>query len=578
MAYQAPVADILRTLLAVTPEGALEAELSEMILTEAGKVASERLAVVNQAGDRQGARLEADGVRAPDGYETAYPAIQEGGWVGLAYPEEVGGQGLPRVLALAVMEMFHGANASLALCPMLSLGAIEALLVHGSEEQKRLYLPKLVTGEWSGTMNLTEPQAGSDVGALTMKAVPNGDGSYALTGQKIFITWGEHDLTENIVQLVLARLPDAPPGSKGVSLFVCTRRLLDEDGNVGEPNRMKCIGLETKTGIHGSPTCVIEFNGAKAWLVGEPNRGMAAMFTMMNSARVNVGIQGVGIADAACQEAFAYARERRQGQAQGVEGSAPIVRHPDVQQMLASMRSKALAARAICYACGAAADVAETGADEAERAVAKVRENLLTPIAKAWSTDVGVEVANLGVQVHGGMGFMSETLASQLNRDARIGPIYEGTNGIQAIDLVGRKVAGDGGAGMRALIAEIDADAERARASNDAVLASAGRRLELGARALEAATAWIVEAYGAERSRALSVATRYLKLAGNVVGGGYLVRIALKAAESEDPAAEEMAALAAVHATVELAGVSDIVAVFEEASAVASTLERSMVA
>ena len=578
MAYQAPVADILRTLSAVAPDSVLEPELAEMILVEAGKVASERLAVVNQAGDRQGARLAEDGVRAPDGYERAYPAIREGGWVGLAYPESVGGQGLPRVLALAVMEMFHGANASLALCPMLSLGAIEALLVHGNEEQQRLYLPKLVSGEWTGSMNLTEPQAGSDVGALTTKAAPNGDGSYALSGQKIFITWGEHDLTENIVHLVLARLPDAPVGVRGVSLFVCTRRLLDENGEVGEANHMKCIGLETKTGIHGSPTCVMEFNGAKAWLVGEPNKGMAAMFTMMNSARVNVGIQGVGIADAACQEALTYARERKQGQSQGVDGSAPIIRHPDVQQMVARMRAKTMAARAICYACGAAADLAEAAGDDAARASAKVRENLLTPIAKAWSTDVGVEVASLGVQVHGGMGFMSETLASQLSRDARIGPIYEGTNGIQAIDLVGRKIAGDSSAGMRAMIAEIDATAKRARESNDAVLAGTGRRLEAGARALEQATDWIVAAYGSERSKALSVATRYLVLAGDVIGGGFLTEMALAAAERSDPNAGEIAALAAVHATVELAGVGEMAAVFDEASAVASALEGSLVA
>ncbi len=573
MAYQAPTSDIMNTLRCVAPDGAFDEDLWGMIVVEAGKVAG-RLAEVNQSGDAIGAKLGESGVAAPDVYREAYAAVREGGWIGLPFPEEVGGQGLPRMLALVVMEMFQAANTSLALAPMLSLGAIEALVAHGSPEQVERYLPKIVSGEWTGTMNLTEPQAGSDVGALKTKAVPNGDGSYAITGQKIFITWGEHDLTDNIIHLVLARLPDAPAGTKGVSLFLCPRRMVEADGSLGAMNAVKCIGLETKIGIHGSPTCVMEYDGATGWLIGEPNRGMAAMFTMMNSARVNVGMQGVGIADAACQEALAYARERKQGAAPGVDGSAAIVRHPDVQQMLTAMRAKTLAARAICYACCAAADEVAAGGEGAK--AAKAREDLLTPIAKAWGTDVGVEVASLGVQVHGGMGFMNETLAAQLFRDARIGPIYEGTNGIQAIDLVGRKLAGDKGAAMKAMLADVNATAEAARASNDAALSRAGRGLERGARELEAASAWMVETFAADRAKALYAATRYQSFAAEVIGGHYLTKMALDAAERGAAEAGELASLAAFHAASAL-GVVDVTELLQVAAEASGNLAGGLV-
>ncbi|MEL7453303.1 MAG: acyl-CoA dehydrogenase family protein, partial [Pseudomonadota bacterium] len=449
MAYTAPVDDLAFALQKIarldlatdlSALAAYDADLVEPILEEAGKLARDILGPLNSSGDKAGATLGPDGVAAAPGFADAYAAFKDGGWMGLSFPEQWGGQGLPKALALAVMEMVHGSNMAFGLCPMLTFGAIEALLAHGTDDQKATYLPKLISGEWTGTMNLTEPQAGSDVGALKTKAVPNDDGSYDIRGQKIYITWGDHDLTENIVHLVLARLPDAPSGSRGVSLFICPKRLVNPDGTLGELNRLSCIGLEKKLGIHASPTCVMEYDGAKAWLVGEPNKGLAAMFTMMNSARLNVGLEGVAVGEAAYQEAFAYAQERKQGKAPGVDGPAPILHHADVRRTLMVMRSRVMAARAICFATAMAADLAEHGETEEARSDAKLREELLTPIAKAWSTDRGVEVASLGVQVHGGMGFMDETLAAQFYRDARILPIYEGTNGIQAIDLAGRKL------------------------------------------------------------------------------------------------------------------------------------------
>ncbi len=572
MTYRAPITDILNTLRTVAPDGAFDEDLWGMIVGEAGKVAGDRLAPVNQSGDAVGAKLGESGVVVPEVYRDAYAAIREGGWMGLPFPEAFGGQDLPRVLALTVLEMFQAANLALGLAPLLSLGAIEALLAHGSPEQQAMYLPKLISGEWTGTMNLTEPQAGSDVGALKTKAVPNEDGSFAISGQKIYITWGEHNLADNIIHLVLARLPDAPPGTKGVSLFVCPRRLVNADGSLGETNAVKCIGLENKIGIHGSPTCVMEYDGAKAWLVGEPNRGMAAMFTMMNSARVNVGVQGVGIADAAYQAALAYARDRKQGSSPGVEGMAPIVRHPDVQRMLLSMRAKALASRAICYACAAAADAVEMG-----DASAQAREDLLTPLAKAYGTDVGVAAAGLGVQVHGGMGFMNETLAAQLFRDARIGPIYEGTNGIQAIDLVGRKLATDGGEAMKALLAEVERSAEAARASNDAALAEAGRRLVAAVAAVGAATEWMLQAFKADRSKALYAATRYQAEASVVVGVHFLLQMAMQAAERGASEAGEYAQLAAFLAAEDLFD-GDLAAVLEASALSAGAMGDSLIA
>ncbi len=537
MTFNAPVGLIADTLnhiariddLAAT--GAFpnfDVDLVSPILDEANKLARDVLAPLNPIGHKSGARLTDAGVIAAPGFSEAYAQFREGGWMGLSFPEKFGGQGLPKPLALAVMEMMHASNMAFALCPLLTFGAIEAILEHGSDEQKQMYLPKLISGEWTGAMNLTEPQAGSDVGALKAKALPNSDGSYAISGQKIFISWGDHDMTDNIVQLVLARLPDAPQGSKGISLFVAPKYIVKPDGSLGERNTFRCIGLEHKMGIHASPTCVMEYSNAKGWLVGEPNKGLAAMFTMMNSARLNVGLEGVGLAEAALQAAVEFAHQRKQGQANGVEGPAPIIHHPDIQRSIASMAAATQAARSICYACGAAAELAKHATDPAVREAAKMREDFLTPLAKAWSTDRAVDVANFGVQIHGGLGFMGETAAAQFYLDARILPIYEGTNGIQAIDLVGRKLSMNNGAAAISLMDEIRASAREARETNDPRFVSIAERLEEAVGVFDQATDWIIAAMKSARESALYGATAYLKLAGDVAGGFYLTRSALE--------------------------------------------------
>lgn len=569
MAYTPPVTDIafaLSKLAGLTKfEGHpafenYDPDLIDPILDEAGKLARDVLAPLNQSGDKAGAQLTADGVKSAPGFAEAYAAFRDGGWMGLSAPEEWGGQGLPKVLGLAVMEMFHGANMAFALCPMLSFGAIEALLAHGTDEQQAMYLPKLVSAEWTGTMNLTEPQAGSDVGALKTKAIPNGDGSYAISGQKIYITWGDHDVAENIIHLVLARVPDAPAGSRGVSLFIVPKREVGPDGSLGENNGVKCIGLEEKVGIHASPTCVMEYDGAKGWLIGEENKGLACMFTMMNSARLNVGLEGVGVGEAAWQTAFEYAQERKQGKAEGVTGAAPILHHADVRRMLTTMRAKVMAARSICYACGVAADMAEVGETEEIREQAKLREELLTPIAKAWSTDMGVDVASLGVQVHGGMGFMNETLAAQLYRDARIAPIYEGTNGIQAIDLAGRKLSMAGGAAMDSMLADVEQTARDARDTNDPNLVQVADRLVEANKALSEATEWMKRMMKEDRDVALAGATAYLALAGDVIGGHFLTKGAVEARTETGPIRGRMTALAGFYAETSLAAAPGTIA------------------
>ncbi|MBU6372095.1 MAG: acyl-CoA dehydrogenase C-terminal domain-containing protein [Alphaproteobacteria bacterium] len=570
MPYAAPLKDIrfaldhAAGLWSVQAGGAypdLDADLLAAILDGAGQLAAETLAPLNQSGDREGVRLENGVVRAAAGFPEAYARFVEGGWQGLAADPAHGGQGLPKAVALAVHEMIHAANMAFGLAPMLTLGAIECLEAHGSDEQKAVYLEKLVSGAWTGTMNLTEPQAGSDVGALTSRATPNGDGSYAITGQKIYITWGEHDLAENIVHLVLARLPDAPPGSKGVSLFVVPKNLPTADGRPGVRNALRCIGLERKMGIHASPTCTMAYEGATGWLIGAPHAGLAAMFTMMNAARLNVGLQGVAVAEAAYQKALDYARERRQGRAEGAteKGPAPILLHADVRRMLLAMKAKIQAGRAICYATAVAADRALTGSD-ADRAFWKAREDLLTPIAKAWCTDMGVEVASQGVQVHGGMGFVEDGGAAQFYRDARIAPIYEGTNGIQAIDLIGRKLSGDGGAAMAALVAEAKAVAGDCVATGRFALERLAKRLDEAVAALEDATAYILSA--GDRRDALAGATPYLKLAGDVVGGALLARGVLSAtAAGQDPQhATAQEALAGFYAETVLAAAPGLAA------------------
>ena len=532
MTYRAPVKDLAFALFEAAGldrlrpyiEG-LDAEMVDAVLEAEGELASGVLAPLNHTGDVQGARLENGKVISPDGFVAAYKAFAEGGWSGLAADPAFGGQGLPRALELAMFEMINGANMAFALCPTLTQAAIEALAAHGTERQKALYLPRLISGEWTGTMHLTEPQAGSDLGAIRTLATPSGDGGWTIRGEKIFITWGAHDLTDNIVHMILARTPGAPEGSRGLSLFVASQRLVDEDGRLGEENRLRPASLEHKLGIHASPTCVMLYEDARAELVGELNQGLPHMFTMMNAARVCVGVQGVGVAEGAYQHALAYARERRQGRSDwSADRPALIFDHPDVRRMLVLMKAKIEAARAICLAAGVAADLAHLAADPAERQAAWLRAELLTPIAKAWSTDVGVEVASLGVQVHGGMGFIEETGAAQYYRDARIAPIYEGTNGIQAVDLVGRKLAMAEGEAVRALLAEmaaIEPELERIPA-----LAGVAERLTAGIGAIGQASSWLTAHSGAE---AMAGARSYLTLFGDVLGGFMLAKGALAA-------------------------------------------------
>ena len=466
MSFTAPVREQRLILDAVVRIGELEggpdSETVDAVLDGAAALAEGEFAPLSRIGDTQGSRWDNGTVTTPAGFKEAWRSFVDGGWMTLAAPEDRGGQGLPFVLSAALMDDLNAANVGFALCPMLSMGAIEALERHGSDELKRDYLPKIVSGEWPATMNLTEPQAGSDVGALKTRAEPNDDGSWRLKGTKIFITYGEHDLSDQIVHMVLARTPGSPEGTRGISLFLVPKLLPD-----GSRNDLRCVSIEHKMGIHASPTCVMSYGdegGAVGWLVGPENGGMAAMFTMMNNARLNVGLQGVGIAEAATQRAVAYALERKQGQRNRL--AVPIADHPDVRRMLLRMRALTTAARALAYYAFGQLDRGVRGDPQAA-----MRADVLTPLVKAWCTDVGCEVASLGVQVHGGMGYIEETGAAQHLRDARIAPIYEGTNGIQAADLVGRKLGLDGGLAFDGLIADIEAETQDPRliALTDAV-------------------------------------------------------------------------------------------------------------
>ncbi|ACG76972.1 acyl-CoA dehydrogenase family protein [Phenylobacterium zucineum HLK1] len=551
MTFRAPVRDIAFALKTVGHSALVERAFPDLdedtvqaVLEAAGAFADNELAPLNRRGDLEGARYENGKVTAAPGFAAAYKAFAEQGWNSLTADPLFGGQGLPKAMELAVFEMAHAANMAFALCPMLTQAAIEALTLHGTERQKRLVLPKLVSGEWTGAMVLTEPQAGSDLAALTTRAEPDGEGGYRLHGQKIFITWGDHDATDNIIHLVLARTPDAPPGVKGISLFLTSKYELKDDGSLGSRNDFRPGSIEHKLGIHASPTCVMLYEGAKAELVGELGQGLAHMFVMMNAARVQVGVQGVGIAERAFQQALAFAQERRQGRAVwSADYPAAIYDHPDVRRTLMLMKAKIEAARGICLTTGVLADLAHRAEDEDERAAAKARQELLTPIAKAWSTDVGVEVASAGVQIHGGMGFIEETGAAQHYRDARIAPIYEGTNGIQAADLVGRKVRMNGGETMRGLCAEMMLSAQALADSPG--LAPVGRRLAEGVAALERATDWLL---GADNGAALAASVPYLKLAGDVVGGWILGRLAIAADGSDEPWLQAKGALARLYA------------------------------
>jgi alkylation response protein AidB-like acyl-CoA dehydrogenase len=507
-------------------------DLRDALLAEAGKLAEDLLAPVNFSGDKQGAVLENGVVRTAEGFKEAYAAYVEGGWNSLAFDPEHGGQGLPWLLGFATSEMWVSANNSWGLCPMLTSGAVELLSAHGSSEQKALYLEKLVSGEWNGTMNLTEPQAGSDVGALHCRAEKEGD-HYRIRGQKIFITWGEHDMTDNIVHMVLARTPDAPEGSRGVSLFIVPKFMVNPDGSLGGRNDVFCVSLEDKLGIHACPTCTMSFgdnDGAVGFLIGEENRGLNCMFTMMNNARLGIGLTGLSIAERAYQQARDYAKERVQGAA---GQPVTIINHPDVRRMLLTMKATVEAMRGLIYDVVSSLDVTRAHPDSDVRSAARSRVDLLTPVVKAWCTDMGVEVASLGVQVHGGMGYMEETGAVQHWRDSRIAPIYEGTNGIQAIDLVTRKVLRDGGDTVAQYALEIRTVLSALEADSDTVLTSLHTHLSAALDTLETATRWLVTEAGDAPDKALSGATPYLRLFGLTAGGAIMARGAL-AADDDD--------------------------------------------
>ncbi|MEO3386133.1 acyl-CoA dehydrogenase family protein [Mesorhizobium sp. CAU 1741] len=545
--YRAPVEEIAHTLKHVTGVGPalqdgrlgdLSEDLLDAILTEAGRFATEEITPMRRIGDEQGATLKDAVVTTPEGWKELYQRWIEGGWNALTGPVAHGGQGLPMSLAIATFEMWNSGSMSFAIGPTLTMGTIEALEKHASEELKAIYLDKIVSGEWMGTMNLTEPQAGSDLAALRTRAERAPDGTYRIFGQKIFITYGEHDLTDNIVHMVLARLPDAPEGTRGISLFLVPKFLVEEDGSLGARNDLFCASMEHKLGLHGSPTCTMVYGdgfskdrepGAVGWLIGEENKGLACMFTMMNNARLAVGIQGVAIAEAAYQKALAYARDRTQGKAADFSGKgmAPIIHHPDVKRNLLTMKALTQAARSICYSCAHAIDMGRVS-DGDEAARWQERAGLLTPIAKAFPTDIGVDVASIGVQVHGGMGYIEETGAAALLRDSRIAPIYEGTNGIQAIDLVMRKLPLSGGEQVKGFIAELRAEIEGLRKSNAGGFGKTADKCDTAIDDLEETTAFLQQAVADGRhAEALAGATPYLRLCGLAAGGAWLVRGAL---------------------------------------------------
>jgi acyl-CoA dehydrogenase len=551
MTYRAPIKDMLLALnhgaglqaaVKAGHFGDFDADLTAAVLEEAGKFASDVLAPLNRVGDEHGIKLRDNKVITAPGWPDAYQRWAAAGWNAVSGPEAFGGQGLPLAINAVCTEIWSGANIAFGLCPLLTLSAIEALDAHGSNELKQIYLEKLVSGEWPGTMQLTEPQAGSDVGALRTRAERAADGSYRIKGTKIFITYGDHDMSENIVHFVLARLPDAPAGTRGISLFLIPKFLVNADSSLGARNDIYASGIEHKLGMHAAPTCTMtmgDMGGAIGYLIGEENRGMNCMFTMMNQARLAVGLEGVGIADRAYQQALAYSQERRQGRAIGRttdkvndksgNGSDPIIVHPDVKRMLMQMRAMTAAARTICYATAVALDVSTRATDAKTRSAAAARAALLTPIAKAFSTDIGNEVASLGVQVHGGMGFIEETGAAQHLRDARILPIYEGTNGIQSIDLVTRKLGANGGESVWALLDELSGIVKQVETLNDPAFGTTGTKLRDAVASLDRTSRWLLERIANAPNEVLAGATPYLRLFGSTLGGCMLAGEALAA-------------------------------------------------
>ena len=565
--YQAPLKDIrftlnqicdLEDILSLPKFAENDGETINAVLEEAGRLAAGVLAPLNRQGDTQGATLANGVVTTPDGFAEAYAAYRDGGWNGIQFDPNYGGMGLPLVIGNACSELWNSANMGFSLCPMLTQGAIDAIGAHGSDELKETYLEKLVTGHWTGTMNLTEPQAGSDVGALRAKAEPAADGSWRIKGQKIFITYGEHDYADNIIHLVLARTPGSPEGTRGISLFVVPKFLVNPDGSLGQRNDLRCINLEEKLGIHASPTAVMSFGdneGAVGYMLGEENKGMRCMFTMMNTARLSVGIEGLAIAEGAYQPAVAYALERRQGRAIGATepGASAIVEHADVRRMLMTMKAQIDAMRALCYVNGQALDLARNDEDEERRAWYGQLAELLTPLSKAWSTDLGCEVASLGVQIHGGMGFIEETGAAQYYRDARIAPIYEGTNGIQALDLVMRKLTMAGGDVVRRYLGEMRG-LDQDLAQGGAAFAKMRTNLTSALDGLEEASRWLLESMASDPNAVAAGATPYLRMFGMTVGGYLLAKGALAAAALADQPGADTPFLAGRVATARFFG------------------------
>jgi acyl-CoA dehydrogenase len=542
--YIAPLEDMQFLLQSVAPLEQLERlpgveevsiDLASAILEEASKFASGKLSPLNVVGDRQGCTWAETGVSTAQGWQDAYAAFVGGGWNALSCSPGFGGQGLPRVVSALVEEMWNGANVAFALCPMLTRGAIEALELRGSEEQKATYLPKLISGEWTGAMNLTEPQAGSDLSAVRSRALPQADGSYRLHGQKIFITYGEHDLSPNIIHLVLARTPDAPDGVKGISLFVVPKFLVNADGSLGARNDVHCVSIEHKLGIHGSPTAVLAFgddSGAVGWRVGEENRGLEIMFIMMNAARYSVGLEGIGLAERSTQRAIAYAKERIQGAELGASSrqKVAIIKHPDVRRMLLTMKSRTEALRAVACRVALEMDLAEHARDTEARAEHQAFVDLMIPVVKGWSTESAVEIASLGVQVHGGMGFVEETGAAQHLRDSRITPIYEGTTGIQAADLVGRKMVRDGGQAMGKVVLRMRDVATRLGRADDASLKEIGGALGRAVDVVEQAVRFLIEIKDPREAAAVSVP--FLELFG-IVTGAWQLALSAEVARSQ---------------------------------------------
>ena len=555
----------------------VEPDVVDQVLAEAARFAEEVIAPLNRVGDTEGARRLEDGsVATPTGFREAYDAYVQAGWGSLSIDPEYGGGGFPHLVGLAVEEMFTAACMSWSLCPLLTQGAINMLSAHGTDDQKALYLPPMATGTWTGTMNLTEPQAGSDLGAVAARALPQPDGSYRLAGTKIFITYGEHDLADNIVHLVLARTPGAPPGTRGISCFLVPKHLPAADGSTGVRNDVRCVSIEHKLGIHASPTCVMAYGddeGAVGFLVGEENGGMRAMFTMMNHARLSVGLEGVAIAERSYQQALAYAHERRQGRAPGAPKGEPsaIIDHPDVRRMLLDMRSSTSAMRGLAYRNAEAIDRAAHGSDTQQRQAADEQAALLTPLTKAWATDLGCELVSVGLQVHGGMGFIEETGSAQHYRDARIAPIYEGTNGIQSADLVGRKLSMRDGGAVRDHLARIGATVEALDGNGE--LESVGRHLEAALEATGEAGEWLLAAGLAQR---LAGADAYLKMLAVTAGAAALADGALAATRLGDPdAAADRAVLARFFAANRLSGVPGLLAaVTEPADDLAAAAQR----